>query len=91
MIRAEKMDELLEKLSGFYDYIVLDTPPVLSMDDGVVLASKCDGTILVTKSGLTKRKEVVAATKELKRVEANILGSVLNESPDTKKKYKYYY
>ena len=80
------MEELIETLSEKIDvdYIIIDTPPVKHVADAVVLSGKCDGTIVVVKSGLTK-------AGELEKVRANIIGTVLNGVQKNKKDYYNYY
>lgn len=88
ILSSKAMEKLLNDLSISFDYIILDTPPLNLVTDAQVLAGKCDGTILVVKAEATSKDEVTKAYKELKKVNANILGSVLN---GIKKSEKYYY
>lgn len=88
ILSSKGMEKLLNDLSISFDYIILDTPPLNLVTDAQVLAGKCDGTILVVKAEATSKDEVTKAYNELKKVNANILGSVLN---GIKKSEKYYY
>lgn len=88
ILSSKGMERLLNDLSISFDYIILDTPPLNLVTDAQVLAGKCDGTILVVKAEATSKDEVTKAYNELKKVNANILGSVLN---GIKKSEKYYY
>ena len=91
MIRSNMLEVLLNTLGEEYDYIIIDTPPISSINDGRILSAKCDGTILVVKSGGTKGKELSNAIKELQSVNGNILGTILNGVEKKKNKYYYYY
>ena len=91
MVSSKAMEELIEILKRKYDYVIIDTPPVRTISDGVVLAAKADGAILVVRAGKTKSIDVVKGYKELERVKANIVGSVLNAVDNKRNGYYYYY
>lgn len=91
MVSSKAMEELIESLKKKYDYVIIDTPPVRNINDGVVLSAKADGVILVVRSGKTKSVDVVKGYKELEKVKANIVGSVLNAVDNKKNGYYYYY
>ncbi|WP_300385435.1 AAA family ATPase, partial [Clostridium sp.] len=82
---------LLEDLKTKFDYIVLDTPPIQAVTDSQILATKADGTILVVKAEKTKKDSVQNAINLLKKVNANIIGTVLNGIDNSRNKYYYYY
>lgn len=88
ILSSKAMERLLRDLNIGFDYIILDTPPLNLVTDAQVLAGKCDGTILVVKAEATSKDEVTKAYNELKKVNANILGAVLN---GIKKSERYYY
>lgn len=92
LLGSKKMYELLEKLKEVFEYIILDTPPILSVTDAQVLAGHSDGCILVVASGETARDSAVKAKELLQKVGAKILGVVLNKLPINQKgHYRYYY
>ena len=89
-LACDKMSNYIEELKEEYDYIILDSPPVLFVSDSQVLAAKADGTILVVKNNKTKKNEIKEAYLRLKSVNANIIGTVLNGiKPESKYSYKY--
>jgi len=73
--------------------VVIDSPPSLAATDAAILATLADGTILVVDSGGTKSGVVVRARETLDRVEARVLGVVLNKVPQNLAHpyYEYYY
>ena len=83
LVGSEKMSQLLSYLKETYDYIVIDTPPVLSVTDPQLLALKADGTLLVVRAEKTKQKVVQTAFKELKKLNVNVIGSILNDCGQT--------
>ncbi len=92
LLGSKKMEDLLEKLSGMYDRIILDTPPILAATDAVVLGAKADGVIFVVKAGSTAAPAAIRSLNYLSSVHANIFGTVLNMvRPKEHGEYYYYY
>ena len=91
MLSSKAMKSLLEGLKEKFDYVILDTPPVQAVTDSQILSTKADGTILVVRSENTKRDAVHSAINLLKKVNANIIGTVLNGVDVSRNKYYYYY
>ena len=85
------MSSLLDELSDIYDVIILDSPPVLAVTDAQILSTKVDGTVLVVRAEKTKKDTLLAAKGVLDKVNANILGTVLNGGDKNKDNYYYYY
>lgn len=92
IVGSEAMTVLLNYFREIYDYIIVDTPPVLSVTDSQLLALKADGTLLVVREGFVKAKLVRLAYEELEKVHVNIVGTVLNDSEEKSKiSSEYYY
>ena len=91
MLSSKAMVNLLEALKKEFDYIILDTPPVQAVTDSQILSTKADGTILVVRAERTKKDAVNNAVSLLKKVNANIIGTVLNGLSTDRNKYYYYY
>lgn len=92
IVGSEAMTVLLNYFREIYDYIIVDTPPVLSVTDSQLLALKTDGTLLVVREGFVKAKLVRLAYEELEKVHVNIVGTVLNDSEEKSKiSSEYYY
>jgi Mrp family chromosome partitioning ATPase len=89
------MKEGLAFLGQSFNYVIIDTPPVLSVTDARILATMADGVILVIKGGVTQREAVRLTKRLLQEVHARIIGSILNDvnvqSPDYSYYSKYYY
>lgn len=90
LLGSNKMKIFLTKLKEVYDYIIIDSPPVLAVTDATVLSTIVDGVVVVVRSQKVKRAQVVKAVGELKRIKANILGCVINDVKIGKSKYYYY-
>lgn len=89
ILGSSAMEDLIEELSTNFDYIILDTPPVLPVSDALLLASKADATLMVVKARKTKEKIIKESYTQLMDARANVIGTVLNES-DKSLDNKYY-
>ena len=79
MLMSNKMQALLDKARNEYDYILIDTPPIMPVTDAAVLGAKVDGVMIVIASGADKPELVQAAKTRLIQGGANILGCILNK------------
>jgi non-specific protein-tyrosine kinase len=97
LLGSNKMLNMLNRLNTIYEVVVIDSPPILAVTDGVVLAPHVDGVLIVVKPGETKLRECKQTVEQLRRVGANLLGVVLNDIPIKKASYSnnrylnYYY
>jgi protein-tyrosine kinase len=71
-----RFGELIKLAEPYFDWIIVDSSPVLPVSDAVNLARSCDGVLLVARGGVTKFPVAQRAASELKA--SNILGFVLN-------------
>ena len=78
LIGSDQMANLLKRLQNHYTHVVIDSPPITSFTDGVLIASMVDGVILVVHSGKSSRQVVKRSRQLLQEVGARILGVVLN-------------
>ncbi|WP_203633941.1 MULTISPECIES: CpsD/CapB family tyrosine-protein kinase [Lacticaseibacillus] len=81
LLGSKRMLALLKYLREHYDRVVLDTPPVLSVTDAQIVAAHADATVLVVPYGLAQKKFVLQAKDLLTKVDANIIGVVMNRMP----------
>ena len=91
LLASQKMREILTVVLEQADIVILDTPPVLSVTDAVVLAPAVDGVLLVVKPGTTKQAAFKQALTQLNQVGANLLGVVVNEVGGRGAYNNYYY
>lgn len=89
LLGSEKMGHLLQRLKEVFDYVVIDTPPLLSVSDAFVLAPHADGVILVVWSGKTRRESLRLAKEKLDLMSVSTLGVVINRI--NLKELGYYY
>lgn len=91
LLGSEKMKQLVKSLREEYDIVLFDSPPLLSAADAMMLANEVDSTLMVIKSGTTKRQIAFQAKELLENVDADILGVVLNDIDYSKQYGSYYY
>jgi len=82
---------LLQRLKGMADYVLLDSPPVLSVADASILAQKVDGVLMVVETGRTRTEMFQRAVATLEGVKARLVGAVLNKVSVRSGAYGYYY
>lgn len=90
ILNSNSVKDLLNELSSYYDYIFLDTPPIILVSDPITIASYSDAVILTVEFSKTEKELAKKSIDSLKRVNANIIGTILNKVPVTKHN-KYYY
>ncbi len=90
LLGSDQMRRMLTELSNRYDHVVIDTPPVVSFADPVILSTMVDGVILVVRGGFSSRGIVQRSRQILGEVGAKIYGVVLNDA-DMKSSDSYYY
>jgi succinoglycan biosynthesis transport protein ExoP len=91
LVGSRAMREILVLLREHYEYILIDTPPVMSVSDAVLLSTMVDGVVLVVDSQQTPRQVVREARGRLSYARANILGAMLNRVDLRHGDYAYYY
>lgn len=90
VIESQGMENLLEKLKDDFEHIILDTPPVRAVTDGQILAGKSDGTLLVVRAEKTSSDSIIQGYKELEKVRAKVLGSIINGASSERREAYYY-
>jgi capsular exopolysaccharide synthesis family protein len=91
LLGSLQMQRLIEGLRSSYDFILIDTPPVLTVTDAAVLVSISDGVVLVLRYGQASRNVVARASEILLRSGAHLLGVVLNAVDLQSSDYAEYY
>lgn len=87
LLGNDRFKLLMEKLKESYDYIIVDSPPLGSVVDSVVIASSCDGAILVVEAGSYHYRVVKAVKEQLEKAGCSILGAILNKAEIYSREY----
>lgn len=93
LLEDKLFENLIEEARKQYDYILVDTPPVGNLIDGAIVASKCDGAVLVIESGGVSYRLVQKVKSQLERSGCRLLGAVLSKTGGERsgKYYNRYY
>ncbi|MBR2257778.1 MAG: CpsD/CapB family tyrosine-protein kinase [Blautia sp.] len=89
LISGALFTQLLSQLRDYYDYVIVDTPPINAVVDGLLVAKQCDGTMLVVESGVTDRSQAIHAKRQLEFAGVKVIGVVLNKVGTRKSGYGY--
>jgi Mrp family chromosome partitioning ATPase len=84
------MQILLDDMLKLFDFIIIDSPPVQSVTDSLMLSSLVDGTLLVTRAGKTTYDMLESGLKKLHEVRAHILGVIINGLHKNQSESGYY-
>jgi tyrosine-protein kinase Etk/Wzc len=91
LLGSNSMKKLLVEMRQKFDFIIIDTPPVIAVTDAAVLCSMIDGVILVLKARQTNQEAAQRANELLKNVNAPVLGVILNSIQIESMYGSYYY
>jgi capsular exopolysaccharide synthesis family protein len=87
LMQSGNLSRLMEHISALFDWIIVDSPPLLPLADTTVWARVTDGTLFVARVGITRKTQLERALDLVKR--SDLLGVVLNGSEESN--YKGYY
>ncbi len=90
LLSSNSMKELIDKVRNDYDIVFIDSPPVGTVTDSAILSTIVDGTILVTASAKVEIEAAKRAKELLCKVNANIIGVILNMLQKHEKGNYYY-
>lgn len=91
LLEGERFGKLMSYCRENFDYVLVDTPPLINVADSLNIATHCDGTVLVVRSGETSRRLVETSIQMLQKTSTPLLGTVLNRVDTSRKTYQYYY
>lgn len=78
LLNSERMGELLKQFAQSYDYVIIDTPPLLVANESRSLCKMADGVIFTVRPGVLNRSSAIAARELLEQIDLAILGIVAN-------------
>lgn len=91
LLGSERLQRALQLLEEEFKYVIVDSPPVLSVTDALIVAPETDGVVLVVQGGKTPREAIRKTRGHLLGVGAAILGAMVNNVDLNKSEYAYYY
>ncbi|MFZ1574551.1 MAG: polysaccharide biosynthesis tyrosine autokinase, partial [Chromatiaceae bacterium] len=90
LLSSSTCSHLFEELARRYDYVIVDSSPVMGLADPIALSTQVGGVLLVSAAGKVGRSALREAVKRLRAVDATLLGSVLNRIERHSSQYAYY-
>jgi succinoglycan biosynthesis transport protein ExoP len=91
LVGSTAMHSLLTNVARTYDFVVVDSPPLFPVSDGLLLSTMVDGVVLVVDSSRTPKKQVKMARMRLQYARAKVFGFVLNKMHARSFHYHHYY
>jgi tyrosine-protein kinase Etk/Wzc len=92
LLISEKFDALLTGLKSQYDYIIIDSPPLLAASDAMVLAQHADKVLMVTRYDASMERQLTYAVKQMHESNIQVDGIILNDvKQGLMSKYSYHY
>lgn len=95
LLESKNMQKCLDEWKRAYDYIILDSPPILPVTDAAVLGTQVDGVLMVFKAGKTQKKIIKHAQHMFEQAGVTLLGYVMTHiqhlSPGSRDYYYSYY
>jgi capsular exopolysaccharide synthesis family protein len=91
VLASSYVRDVIRSLLDNVDYVIIDTAPLLPVADGSEVAALADGTLLVARHGVTTDTNVQRSVQTLRRVDAKLIGVVLNRMPIRRNSREYGY
>ena len=90
LLASHRMAEMMRQWSEQYDRVIIDTAPILPVSDSLAPAARADSVLLVVRAGVTRKKALMRTREMLRRVNAHLLGAVVNDIDIRKDSYYNY-
>lgn len=90
LLASHRMAEMMRIWSEQYDRVIIDTAPILAVSDSLAPAARADSVLLVVRAGVTRKKALMRTREMLRRVNAHLLGAVVNDIDMRKDSYYDY-
>ena len=91
LLESSRMQYTLDKFSEYYDYIFLDLPPVTVVSDALIASRLTSGMVVVVRQDYASKAALAETMRQLKYVNAKVLGFVFNSVEESASAYKKYY
>lgn len=92
LLASDKFGELMAQLNAHYDYIIIDSPPILAASDAVILSKYADKVLMVTRHNSSIEGQLIYAINQLTKAHIQVDGIILNDIQQSiMNKYSYHY
>jgi len=89
LMQSGRLSVLMNQLSNWFDWIIIDSPPVLPLADTSVWARLADGVLLVTRQGTSEKRQLQRGLEVIERTK--LIGAILNSSSNASHNHYYYH
>ncbi|NQN91782.1 tyrosine-protein kinase [Streptococcus suis] len=90
LLQSKNFENLITTLRRYYDYVIVDCPPLGLVIDAAIIAQKCDAMAVVVEAGRAKRSTVQKVVEQLEQTDSQFLGVILNKYDVATEKYGTY-
>ena len=90
LLISDKFSSFMEYCRSKFDYILIDTPPLLPVSDALAMSRLSDGVVIVVHAGKTRTAQLEGVTSRLESINSEVLGIVLNKIPEDARDYEDY-
>lgn len=91
LLSSERMRKFVEQCAKYYDYVIVDTPPINTVADAQIISAYVDGVVVIAKSASTTSDDLSAALEAIDSAGGNLCGVVLNDLNMKSTRYSYRY
>ncbi len=91
MLISKKLKDFIHELKNKFDFVIIDTPPVMSVSDTLIVSKIVDASLIVTRFGKTTYEMMNHGLKSMADIESKVIGTVINAVDEKKSGYHYYY
>jgi capsular exopolysaccharide synthesis family protein len=89
LVGSHRFKDLLASLTAHFDWVIIDSPPVLAVTDAALAAHRASGVLFVIGSEMTSRNTAMAALEQIQSAKAKVVGAVLNRVNVERNSYYY--
>lgn len=91
LLISKRLKDLVHSLKDKFDFIIFDTPPLISVSDTLIVSKIVDASLIVTRFGKTTYDLMNHGLKQMAGIESKVIGTVINAVDEKKSGYHYYY
>ncbi|OPL12106.1 MAG: hypothetical protein AVO38_03500 [delta proteobacterium ML8_D] len=90
LLSSGRLKDMIEKLKSSYDFIIIDSPPMVDVTDAILVSKTTNQTVLVVRSEVSTYESVKQAERTFKSINVNVLGQIVNAVDEKKHSYYHY-
>jgi capsular exopolysaccharide synthesis family protein len=91
LIESKKIKEIIDRLTEMYDMVLIDTPPVMAVNDAMILGRMAEAVVMIIESGAVAFSILEHSAEQINKAGINLIGVVLNKIKVKTSRYYYYH